>query len=158
MKKNWKRVRPTSLLHAQELCVEHGREVKNAGVDRLAEGMGEESHHNLYKWLATGRMPLVKLRAFENACGATFVTRWLAMSAGLLVIDIPTGRKADGESVLALQQALNDAVGALLQFYAGKEEQAAVLARITAGLEGLAFHRENVKKYEQPELEFGGPA
>lgn len=147
-------MRPTSLLNAMELNVEHGRKVRNAGVDRIAEGMGEESHHNLYKYLANGRMPLVKLRAFENACGATFVTRWLAMSAGLMVIDIPTGRKADGDDVLALQETLNDAVGALLQFYAGKADQPAVLARLTAGLEGLAFHRENVKKYDQPEFEF----
>lgn len=153
MKRNWKRVRPTSLLNAMELCVEHARETRNASVDRLAEHMGEESHHNLYKWLATGRMPIVKQRAFEHACGANFVTRWLATSAGLLVIDIPTGRQANGEDVLALQETLNDAVGALLQFYAGKIEQAQVLARLTAALEGLAFHRENVRKFDQPELD-----
>jgi hypothetical protein len=55
--------------------------------------------------------------------------------------------------VLALQAVLNDAVGALLQFYAGKIEQGEVLARLTAALEGMAFHRENVKKFDQPELD-----
>lgn len=154
MKRNWKRVRPTSLLNAMELCVEHGRETRNASVDRIAEGMGEASHHNLYKYLGNGRMPLVLLRAFENSCGATFVTRWLAMSAGLLVIDIPTGRPATGADVLTLQETLNDAVGALIQFYAGKAEQPDVMARLTAALEGLAYHRDNVKKYNQPELDF----
>lgn len=154
MKRNWKRVRPTGLLNAMELNVEHALETRNAGVARIAEGMSEESHHNLYKYLANGRMPLVKLRAFEDACGATFVTRWLAMSAGMLVIDMPTGRSADGNAVLALQETLNEAVGALLQFYSGKTDQADVLARLTAGLEGLAFHRENVKKFDQPELQF----
>lgn len=154
MKRNWRRARPTSLLHAHDLNVEHARETKNAGVDRIAEGMGESTHHNLYKYLATGSMPLRKLRAFEDACGSTFVTRWLAMSAGLLVIDIPTGRSATGDDVLALQETLNEAVGALLQFYSGKAKQADVLARLTAGMEGLAFHRENVKKNPQPELPF----
>lgn len=154
MKRNWKRIRPTGLLNAMELNVEHAFETRNAGVARIAEGMSEESHHNLYKYLSNGRMPLVKLRAFENACGATFVTRWLAMSAGMLVIDIPTGRSADGDAVLALQETLNEAVGALLQFYSGKVDQAEVLARLTSGLEGLAFHRENVKKFDQPELQF----
>lgn len=154
MRRNWKRVRPTSLLNGMELCLEHGQATRNAGVSRIAEGMGEESHHNLYKYIGNGRMPLCKLRAFEDACGATYVTRWLAMSAGLLVIDIPTGRAATGDDVLALQETLNDAVGALLQFYAGKVEQPDVIARLTAGLEGLAFHRENIKKYEQPELQF----
>lgn len=154
MKRNWKKTRPTSLLHAMELCVEHARETKNAGIDRIAVRMGEEHHHNLYKYLANGRMPLVKLNAFEEATGAAFVTRWLAMSAGLLVIDIPTGRTASGEEVLALHELLNEAVGALLQFYASKADQADVQARLTAALEGLAFHRENVKKHDQPELDF----
>ena len=154
MKRNWKKLRPTSLMHAQDLCVEHAREAKNAGIDRIAEGMGESTHHNLYKYLASGGMPLRKLRAFENTCGATFVTRWLAMSAGLLVIEIPAGRSATSEDVLALQETLNEAVGALIQFYSGKAEQADVIARLAAGMEGLAFHRENVKKHEQPELPF----
>lgn len=153
MKRNWKKVRPTSLLHALELCIEHARETKNFSVDRVAECMGEENHHNLYKWLANGRMPMVKQRAFENACGANFVSRWHAISAGMLVIDIPNGRSANGEDVLALQETLNDAVGALLAFYKGNEPAEQVLARITAGMEGLAFHRENVRKFDQPELD-----
>lgn len=153
MKRNWKRVRPTSLLHAMELCTEHAREARNFGVQRIAEHMAEKTHHTLYKYLENGGMPLVKLRAFEHVCGAQFVTRWLAMSAGLLVIDIPTGRPADGDDVLALQEALNDAVGALLSFYNGKTPADVVLARITAGMEGLAFHRDNVRKYDQPELD-----
>lgn len=153
MKRNWKKVRPTSLLNSLELCTDHAREAKNASVQRIAEFMCEKTHHTIYKYLENGSLPLVKLRAFEHACGANFVTRWLAMSAGLLVIDIPTGRSADGDDVLALQETLNDAVGALLSFFAEKETAEAVLARITAAMEGLAFHRENVKKYRQPELD-----
>ena len=76
-----------------------------------------------------------------------------AMSAGLLVIEIPTGRSADCRDVMALQETLNDAVGALLDFYSCKTPAGEVLARITAGMEGLAFHRENVRKHDQPELD-----
>lgn len=153
MKRHWKKARPTSLLHALELCTDFGREEKNASVQRIAEFMSEKTHHTIYKYLENGSMPLLKLRAFEHACGANFVTRWLAMSAGLLVIDMPSGRSVDGNDVLALQETLNDAVGALLAFYADKAPADEVLARITAGMEGLAFHRENVKKYKQPELD-----
>lgn len=153
MKRNWKRVRPTSLLQAMEMCTDYARETKNASVQRIAEFMGEKTHHTIYKYLESGSMPLVKLRAFENVCGVNFVTRWLAMSAGLLVIDIPTGRSADSSDVMALQETLNDAVGSLLGFYSGKTPAEEVLARITAGMEGLAFHRENVRKYDQPELD-----
>lgn len=153
MKRNWKKARPTSLLNAMELCTDHAREARNASVQRIAEYMSEKTHHTIYKYLENGSLPLVKLRAFEHACGANFVTRWLAMSAGLLVIDIPHGRSAEGSDVLALQETLNDAVGALLAFYAGTAPAEAVLARITAGMEGLAFHRENVRKHDQPELD-----
>lgn len=156
MGRHWKRVRPTSLLNGIELCLEHGREKLNRGVDRISECMGEETHHNLYKWAASGRMPAVKIRAFEQACGANFVTRWLASSAGLMVIEVPTGRHGTSDDVLALQETLNDAVGALLQFYAGKADQAGVIARLTAGLEGLAYHRTAVEKNEQPELDLVG--
>ena len=154
MKRNWKKVRPTSLLHALELCTDHARETRNRSVERIAEHMSEKTHHTIYKYLESGSMPLIKLRNFEDVCGANFVTRWLAMSAGLLVIEIPTGRSADSHDVMALQETLNDAVGALLAFYSGKAPAEDVLARITAGMEGLAFHRENVRKHDQPELDF----
>lgn len=155
MKRNWKKVRPTSLLNSLELCTEFARESKNASIQRIAECMSEKTHHTIYKYLENGSLPLVKLRAFEHACGANFVTRWVAMSAGMLVIDIPSGRSADSDDVLALQEILNDAVGALLSFYSGKTKEEDVMARITAGMEGLAFHRENVKKFDQPELPLG---
>ena len=153
MKRNWKKVRPTSLLHALELCVDYAREVHNLSVERIADRMGETTHHALYKWLAEGGMPMRKLRPFEHACGCKFGSRWVAMSGDLLTIDIPTGRSGDSHDVMALQETLNDAVGALLAFYSGKAPAEDVLARITAGMEGLAFHRENVKKHDQPELD-----
>lgn len=153
MKRNWKKARPTSLLQAMELCVDYAREVHNLSVQRIAERMGEKTHHSLYKYLENGSLPMVKLRAFEHACGVNFVSRWNTMSAGMLGIEIPTGRSADSSDVMALQETLNDAVGALLGFYSGKTEAGEVLARITAGMEGLAFHRENVRKYDQPELD-----
>ena len=153
MKRNWKRVRPTSLLHALELCVEYARDVHNLSVERIADRMGETTHHALYKWLAEGGMPMRKLRPFEHACGCKYASRWVAMSGDLLTIDIPTGRSATCADVMALQETLNDAVGALLQFYQGKLSPDEVLTSVTAGMEGLAFHRENVKKHDQPELD-----
>ena len=153
MKRNWKRVRPTSLLNALELCVDHARDVHNLSVERIAERMGETTHHALYKWLADGSMPIRKQRAFEHACGCKYVSRWIAMSADLLTIDMPTGRSADSADVMALQETLSEAVTALLQFYRNRASSDEVLARVIAGMEGLAFHRENVRKHDQPELD-----
>ena len=56
MKRNWKRVRPTSLLHALELCVEYARDVHNLSVERIADLMGITADL-LYKWLSNGRLP-----------------------------------------------------------------------------------------------------
>ena len=135
MKRNWKKVRPTSLLHALELCVDYAREVHNLSVERIADRMGETTHHALYKWLAEGGMPMRKLRPFEHACGCKFGSRWVAMSGDLLTIDIPTGRSGDSHDVMALQETLNDAVGALLAFYSGNAQ-----LRLLKVIEALSGH------------------
>lgn len=153
MKRNWKRVRATSLLQGLQLCVEHAKETRNRSVERIADLMAEETHHALYKWLGTGRMPLIKLAAFEEACGAHFVTQYLAASAHKLLVDIPSGRMATAEDASALQIALNDAASAILRFHAGKLSKDEALAALAAGMEGLAWHHHNVAKFEQPELE-----
>jgi len=72
------------------------------------------------------------------------------------VIDIPTGRIAGDGDIQELQEALNTAVGALIRFYAGKADAAETLGSIQAGMEGLGFHRENVKKVDCPELDMFG--
>ena len=56
-RRNWKRVNPTSLRHAMELCLDYGREKRNLSVDRVADLMGMPSKYTLYKWLENGRMP-----------------------------------------------------------------------------------------------------
>lgn len=155
IKRNWKRIRPHSLRHALELCKEHARERRNLSVERIAELMGLTDHWTLYKWFQTGRIPTNLIRPYETACGIDFVTRWLAASSGRLLIDIPSGRDTTAEDMQALQGVLNDTVGQLLQFYAGKAEVADTLAAIQQAMEGLAWHRGNVEKHLQPELELG---
>lgn len=153
--RNWKKVQPTSLRHALELSKDYAREVKRRSVERIAELMGEESHWTVYGWLRDGSIPGKKIPAFQHACGCDFVTRWLAHSEGKLLIDIPTGRQVHAEDVQQLQGTLNSAVGALLGFAAGKLDADQVGNELNTAIEALAWHRENVSKYAQPELEFG---
>jgi hypothetical protein len=154
-RRNWKRQIPTSLRHALELCKDFAKERHNLSVERIAERMGEADHWTLYKWLQNGRIPAVLIPAYESACGIDFVTRWLASAAGKLVIDIPTGRKLKTTDVAALQETLHATVGALMNFYAGKEAPEATLAAVMQGLQILAWHKGNVEQHEQPQLEFG---
>ena len=153
-RRNWKRIQPTSLRHALELCKDHAKERHNLSVERIAERMGLTDHWTVYKWIQTGRIPANMIRPYETACGIDYVTRWLAASSGRLLIDIPTGRKADAADMQALQELLNTAVGQLLQFYGGKAEADDTLSGIQQAMEGLAWHRGNVQKHDQPELDF----
>lgn len=151
-RRNWNRVQPTNLTHAIELCAEYGREKRNLSVERIAELMGEASHHALYKWMAEGRMPMNKLRPFEHACGANFVSRYIAHSAGLLTIAIPRGAKAEARDINSLQADLTSAVAALIKFHDQKAPAQDCLASIKTAMESLGWHHANVEKTDQPEL------
>lgn len=154
-RRNWKKVNPRSLREALELAKDHAKEAHNRSVERLAELMGEESHWTVYGWLRDGSIPGKKIPAYQHATGCDFITRWLAHSAGKLLIDIPSGRMPAPEDVQQLQGTLNAAVGALIGFAAGRLDAEAVAEEINSALEALAEHRENVLKTSQPELEFG---
>lgn len=153
-RRNWKRIQPTSLRQALELCKDHARERLNLSVELIADRMGVTDHWTLYKWIQKGSIPANMIRPYELACGVDFVTRWLVASAGRLLIDTPTGRDVNAHDIHALQELLNQAVGQILQFYSKKVEADEVLAAIQQGMEALAWHKANVERHQQPEFEF----
>jgi hypothetical protein len=91
--RNWKRVAPTTLSNAIELCIEFAKEKHNRSVDRIAELIGLANKYTLYKWIESGKLPAISIRPFEHACGCDFVTRYLAHSAHKLLIDIPSAAR-----------------------------------------------------------------
>lgn len=153
MARNWKRVQPNSLRDALRLCKDHALEKKHYSVERIADLM-DVTADTLYKWLSSGKMPASVIPLYEYICGINFATRWLASSAGFLVIEPPTGRNVKAADVHVLQELLNTAVGNLLRFYDQRADAAEALASIQQGMEGLAWHKGNVEKHLQPELEF----
>jgi hypothetical protein len=153
-KRNWKRTQPRNWRDAMDLCLEYARERHNRSADHIAELMGEVNKWTLYKWIEAGSLPLRLVKPFEHACGIDFVSRWLAMSGDKLVIDIPRGRHVGPDAVHTLQVALNDTVGALLDFYADKIGVEQTTAMLQTAMEQLAWHKINVEKAHQPELPF----
>ncbi|MBI2397708.1 MAG: hypothetical protein HYV17_07910 [Xanthomonadales bacterium] len=151
-RRNWKRFAASSLQEAFEACIEYGREQQQLSVDRIADRMGLPSKWALYKWMESGSMPVRLLRSFEHACGADFVTRYLATSAHLLTVAMPTGRCAAVADIAALQASCTEAVQALIEFTGGKRTQGETLAALTAAMEALATERGNVERHHQPEL------
>lgn len=151
-KRNWKTYRANSLQDAIEGCVEFARDRKQMSVDRIADAMGLASKWTLYKWIENAAIPARMVRPFENACGAVFVTQYLAASAHKLIIDIPTGRAATADDTQVTQSACNSAIGALLDFTAGRLDAPATIAAITDAIERLARERAEVERAAQPEL------
>ncbi|WP_234270891.1 hypothetical protein [Billgrantia ethanolica] len=138
--------------HAIRLCLDYALHKHNRSVARIGDLVGV-SEWAIHKWVAEGSMPSKRIRPFEFACGCTFVTQYIATSALKLVIDIPSGQAADQDSLLDLQNQVNDAVSLLTRFYRGEVEAADVLEGTTQAMKQLAGHRENVIKAKAPELE-----
>lgn len=153
--RDWKRLQPTSLRHAMELSKDYARECRNLSVERIADHMGLADHFYLYKVIQSGRLPAILIRPFEAACGVDYVSRWIAASAGKLLIDIPSGRKLKGLDVVALHHSFSAALQLLTALYEGKADQAEVQAALTDHLVDVAWHRQNVIQFNEPELDFG---
>ncbi len=151
---NWKRVRPTSLVHAMRLCKDFAAERHNLSVERIADRMGV-TVDSLYKWLASGRMPANLVPPYELACGIDFVSSWLATTAGKLVINMPTGRKVTTSDVITINTGWASAMQLLSAFYAdpARVDTEATLAALRSHMEHVAFHQHNVAQYEAPQLE-----
>ena len=154
-RRDWKRLRATSLVHALRLCKEFAQERHNLSVERIADRMGA-THDSLYKWLATGRMPAILIPAYELACGCHYISDWLAASAGRLVVSMPTGRKAEGAELLDMNSSCAAALQLLTTFYSAPTEDGAqaTVAALRLHLEQVAYHHANVARYSAPELEF----
>ncbi len=152
-KMNWNRVRPTSLSHAMELCIEFGRQKKNLSVDRIADRMGLANKWTLYKWIENGRMPAILIPTFEHACGANYMTTYLATAAHKLLIDIPSGKRPSDTDIISLNANFNDAVSLLSRFYKGDVQVDQTINALTNSITEIAFHRENIQKDQMPELD-----
>ena len=152
----WKRYQPTSCRDALHKCKEHAREVRNASVERIAEQMGLPDHWALYKWIESGRMPLVLLPLYESACGINLPSRWLAATQQRLLVDMPVGRAADQGDLVQLGTGFQQALQLLSDFYRsnGAADAVPVLEALRSHLESVAHHHANVAGFSQPELDF----
>lgn len=151
-RRRWKTRQPTTMQEAIRLCLDWAQHKHNRSVAGVAEINGV-TEWTIYKWMSDGSIPSKRIRGFEFACGATFVTQYIAISAQKIIIDIPVGRTCDEAGLLDLQNNLNVAVSLLTRFYRGEAEASEVLQGTTDAITQLAGHRENVRKHDLPELD-----
>lgn len=152
MRTNYRSNTPRSQHEAIRLCLDHARMKHRRSVARVAELVGT-TEWAVYKWLAKGSVPSEKIRPFEYACGAHYLTAYLAYSAHKLLIDIPAGRPATDSALLELHTGFSEAVELLARFYRGQADSSDTLRSLSGVMAQIAGHRENVMKLDAPELE-----
>lgn len=152
-RRNWRNVRPNSLVHALRLCTEYALDRHNLSVARIADRMGV-SLDCLYKWLGSGKLPAVQIPTLELACGCSYVSTWLAVSAGKYVIDQPKGSKLKPTDMVEFNTSFANALQLLNDFHEGKADGEATLEALQAHVEKAAWHHANVSANRNPELEF----
>jgi len=153
----WKRVVPHNMNHAMQLCKQHAQEKKNMSVSRIADHLATTTD-SLYKWLGNGRMPANHVIAYEQACGINFVTQYLAHSQGLLLIDVPTGRKAQNKDLTDLQVFMTEVGALLIKCHDNRSTPQEAMDAIKVLMQDLAWHQKNVGVMKEPqaELSLGG--
>lgn len=142
---------PRSQHDAIRLCLDHARMKHRRSVARVADLIGT-TEWAVYKWLAKGSIPSEKIRPFEFACGANYLTSHIAYSAHKLLIDIPAGQPVADNSLLVLHTGFSEAVELLARFYRGEADSGDTLQALSGVMAQLAGHHENVIKLHAPEL------
>lgn len=153
-RKNWRRLRATSISHGMELCLAHASEKLNRSVDNVADLMGLPNRWQIYRWMENGRLPGILIRPFEAACGIDFVTQYIAHSGNRLLIDCPSGRKTTAHDIHKLQESCNTAIGCLIKFHEGKSNSETTISALVEAMQQLAWHKQNTEKTTQPEFDF----
>lgn len=155
MGRHWKRLRPISSSHAMELDVEYKRaHDPQFSMQRLADALGQNNTSVVYKWMSSGRLPLVLIPAWSSYCGANYISEYLALSCHKLLVDIPTGRNASSKELHQLSITSNETMGLLMKFYEGESNADDTLGAITNLMSSLSWHHKNIEKNEQPEFDF----
>ncbi|MDR2172649.1 MAG: hypothetical protein LBE32_00315 [Burkholderiales bacterium] len=143
--------RPTSLDDAIQMCADHAAEKLRRPAKVLADLMGVELK-TYYRWLADSAMPLNRLRQFEAFCGCGYISEYLCVSCGRVVIDIPMGRGSSVATLSAAQSNSAQAFALLSKFYEGKASAEETVEALSITLSDLAYQRQNVIKHAEPEL------
>jgi hypothetical protein len=154
--RKWKPTKPAhSIGHATEMNLAHALKHQNRGIKTVAGLMGIKLD-TFYKQLAEDRIPVCAVAAFENACGAHYLTDFLSAQAGRLVVAMPTGRSTP-LNLAELQVFQSEVMALLMRCYERKANPRETADALTALLGEIAYQRANVLRMETPELDlFGG--
>lgn len=135
------------------MCKDYAKAKHNLSVERIADEMGLTAGR-LYQHLENGDMPFNRVRSYQRACHCNFVTLYMAHGDDCMLIKIPTGKKVSDDQMLEINSTFHKALTQLTDFYKKAENPEKALALLTEHMAMTAWHRANVEKTLQPELDF----
>jgi len=150
---NWKCIVPHNMNHAIQLCKQHALDNKNMSVARIADHLAITTD-TLYKWLGNGRIPANHVFAYEQACGISFITEYLAHSQGYLLIKAPTGRKAEHKDLNKLQLYMAQVAAKIIEANEGDCTAQDAIDHIKILMQDLAYQQKNVAAVQVPQTQF----
>lgn len=139
--------------HAIQLCKQHALDNKNMSVARIADHLAITTD-TLYKWLGNGRIPANHVFAYEQACGISFITEYLAHSQGYLLVKAPTGRKAEHKDLNKLQLYMAQVAAKIIEANEGDCTAQDAIDHIKVLMQDLAYQQKNVAAVQVPQTQF----
>ena len=137
------------------MCKDFAKDKHNLSVERIADEMGLTAGR-LYQHLENGDMPFNRVRSFQNACRCHYVTQYMAHGDDYILIKMPKGKKISDEKMLQFSATYSKALNELTEFHTHHQNPEAVIAALSEHLEKTAWHRANVERTSQPQLDFDG--
>lgn len=144
---------PSNFGDALNMCKDHAKIKHNLSVERIADEMGL-STVRLYQMLDSGDMPISRLLNFQRICRCNYVTRYLAHRDNFMLVKIPTGGKVSDELMLTINKSFHEALNELTEFYTHGQNPDIAIAALTKHMTNIAWHKGNVEKQMQPDLNF----
>lgn len=144
---------PTSFTEALRMCKDHAKAKHQMSVERIADEMGLTAVR-LYQHLESGDMPFNRVRSFQRACRCNFVTLYMAHGDDCMLVKIPKGKQITEDQIFGINSTFHKAMTALTEFYQSSTDPDKALAALTEHMATAAWHRRNVEKTMQPELDF----
>lgn len=144
---------PSNFSEALRMCKDHAKAKHQLSVERIADEMGL-SAVRLYQMLETGDMPIKKVKSFQRVCRCNYVTMYLAHGDDCMLVKMPKGKHMSDEQMLAFNATYSKALTELTEFYTNGQNPDGVIASLTQHMAATAWHRANVEKSAQPELDF----
>jgi AraC-like DNA-binding protein len=153
MATNYKNKIPTSFTEALRMCKDYAKDKHNLSVERIADEMGL-TPSRLYQHLDNGDMPFNRVRSYQHICRCNFVTQYMANGDDCILIKMPKGKRVSDDQMVHFNKSFSKALSELSEFYTLYQNPDEVISALTDHLENVAWHRANVERTSQPQLDF----